>query len=106
MFKRKKKKIGCETPEFRKPTPPPPPLPATPFEEKYYTPKTVARFCVDTNDRLTVLMEKYRDIVKIENAEVYLSIEDGILAIVATQEWKDYLMGRSNIMPSTKEETK
>jgi hypothetical protein len=24
MFKRKKKKTGCETPEFRKPTPPPP----------------------------------------------------------------------------------
>lgn len=24
MFKRKKKKKGCETPEFRKPTPPPP----------------------------------------------------------------------------------
>ena len=25
MFNRKKKKTGCETPEFRKPTPPPPP---------------------------------------------------------------------------------
>lgn len=24
MFKRKKKKTGCQTPEFRKPTPPPP----------------------------------------------------------------------------------
>ena len=26
MFKRKKKKTGCETPKLRKPTPPPEPL--------------------------------------------------------------------------------
>ncbi len=105
MFKRKNRKIGIQTPEFRKPTPPPPlPLPATPFKEKYYTPKTVAKFCVDTKDNLTVFMEKYDDVVKIENAEVYLSIKDDVLAIVATQEWKDYLRGRSNIIPVTKEE--
>ena len=94
MFKRKKKKTGVQTPELRKPTPPPP-LPNPP-----------RRFCrnmIGDKEHYDQFAKLHNDLIKMEGAEVYFSVKSGITAIVTTQEWKDYFMGRSDIMPNTKE---
>lgn len=128
MFKRKKKP-GCETPTYIHPnmppvskpnpnyTPPPsvvktqPPNTgssviyrnkiATPIAfEEYRSPKFIRKCAVDTEDRLDILFSKYDDIIKIENADIYWSEKDGVIAVRTTQEWKDYFMGKRNIPES------
>ena len=125
MFKRKKK-TGCEPstyicpnmPPVAKPNPnyiPPPSVVKTnppntgssviyrnkvaapiAFEE-YRSSKLIRKCAVDTEDRLDILFSKYDDIVKIENADIYWSEKDGVIAVCTTQEWKDYLLGKSNM---------
>lgn len=97
-----KKKTGVQTPEFRKPTPPPP-LPTEEFTTPH--PRVVKRCCVDTEDRLDVFMTKYNDARKIEGAMVYWSDKYGALAVVASQEWKDYLFDGKD-MPIIEKENK
>ena len=105
MFKRKKKKTGIQTPEFRKPTPPPPipPLPVTELPPR--RPRTVAKFAVDTEDKLDVLITKYPDAIKIEDATIYWSDNQMALLVVAPQEWKDCLFGGKELPCTEKEKT-
>lgn len=94
MFKRKKKKTGVQTPEFRKPTPPPPPP---------NPPRRFRRNVIDTKEQLDKLTERPDDLIRMDGAEVYFSVKSGLTAIITTQEWIDYFMGTSNIIPNTKE---
>lgn len=132
MFKRKNKKTGIETPEFRKSTPPPPPptsgsnahkpnpnyVPPASVKPQYDHPspipandikysnrqhKHVSAFLVGTAECLDKFMAEHEDIVQIKNDGVYWSIKDGTLGIVTTQEWVDYFNRRSNIIPNAKE---
>lgn len=93
MFKRKKKKTGCETPEFRKPTPPPPPNP----------PRRFCRNVIDTKEQFDKLTERSDDLIRMDEAEVYFSVKSGLTVIITTQEWRDYFLGRSDIIPNAKE---
>ena len=94
MFKRKKKKTGCETPEFRKPsTPPTPPNP----------PRRFCRNMIGDQAHYDQLAKLYDDFIEMDGAKVYFSVKSGITAIVTTQEWTDYFMGRSDIIPNAKE---
>lgn len=125
MFKRKKKKTGVQTPELRKYTPPPT-LPTSgsnavkpnpnyispvsvvkPKEERRYI-RTIRRLLVDTQDgfRLIASNPSYDDILKIENADVYWSNKNGAVVVVTTQEWKDYLLGKSDAPIVEKEKHK
>jgi hypothetical protein len=101
MFKRKKKKTGVQTLEYRKSSPAP--LPTEEFTTPH--PRPVKRFCVDTEDKLDVLMTKYDDARKIEGAMVYWSDKYGVLAVVASQEWKDYLFDGKDMPIVEKEKT-
>jgi hypothetical protein len=56
MFKRKKKKTGCETPEFRKSTPPPPMPPVKPAKKEEITFNRVQLYC--TIDDLNAYIHK------------------------------------------------
>ena len=105
MFKRKKKKTGVQTPEFRKPTPPPPIL-ANKIEDNHRKHKSVSAFLVGTVENLDRFMAEHEDIVQIKNDGVYWSIKDGTLGIVTTKEWVDYFNGTSNIIPNTEENKK
>ena len=100
-----KKKTGIETPEFRKPTPPPPipPLPVTTLPSRQ--PRSVAKFAVDTEDKLDVLMANYPDAIKIEDATIYWSDNRMALLVVAPQEWKDCLFGGKELPKTEKENT-
>lgn len=95
MFKRKKKKTGIQTPEFRKPSAPPPP----PTRHFY-------RNIIDTRERFDKFVERPDDLIRMDGAEVYFSVKDGLTVVVTTQEWKDYFMGISNIIPNEKEANK
>ena len=88
------KVFGIKTPEFRKPTPPPP------------VPNPPRRFCrnvIDTKEQFDKLTERPDDLIRMDGAEVYFSVKSGLTAIITTQEWKDYFMGKSNFIPNTKE---
>ena len=98
MFNRKKNKTGVQTHEFRKPTLPPPP-PTNP-------PRRFCRNMIGDQEHYDQLAKLYDDFIKMDGAEVYFSVKSGITAIVTTQEWKDYFMGRSNIIPNAKENNK
>ena len=84
MFKRKKKKTGIETPEYT-----PPPMPVT--EPPSRRPRSIAKFAIDTEDKLDVLMTNYPDAIKVEGATIYWSDDKMALLVVAPQEWKDCL---------------
>ena len=89
---KKKKKTGCETPEFRRPAMPPV---AKPKEERCVA-RTVRRSLVGTKDSLDALLSRpdYADSVKIENADVYWSDKNGATIVATTPEWRDYLLGK------------
>ena len=115
MFKIKKK-TGCETPEYRRPTKPNPnytpppsvahnemdlekvvaPMSTTSFEA-CCKPKQIRTFAVGTEYKLDVLLSTYDDIVKVKNADVYWSDKDGVLAVCTTPEWKNYFLGQRNM---------
>lgn len=95
MFKRKNKKTGCETPEFRKS------LPAEEFTTS--RPRSVRRFLVDTEEKLDTFTVKYPDAQKIEGAVVYWSDKHQVLGVVTSQEWKDCLFG-GGPLPGLEEE--
>jgi hypothetical protein len=140
MFKRKKKKTGVQTPEFRQSTPPPPPTsgsnavkpnpnyvppasvkktgykhidseklkaptPVTMFED-HCKPKQIRAFSIGTEERLDVFLSAFNDAMKIENADIYWSEKDGVIAVCTTREWVDYMTGKSNIIPNAKENNK
>ena len=95
MFKRKKKKTGCETPEYRCPTMPPVAQP----KEEHRVIRTVRHPLVGTKDGLDALLLRpdYADSVKIENADVYWSDKNGAIIVVPTPEWRDYLLGKRDV---------
>ena len=103
MFKRKKKKTGCETPKFRQPTPPPPP---TESVEENFKPRHFCRNMIGDQEHFDQLAKRHNDLIKMDGAEVYFSVKSGITVIVTTKEWKDYFLGRSDIIPNTKENDK
>ena len=113
MFKFKKK-TRCQSPNYNRHTLPPhpncghqptqkitgaPPMPTTTFEEGCQ-PKQIKKFAVGTEDRVGILLSTHDDIVKIENADIYWSEKNGVLAVCTTQEWKDYFLGKRNIPES------
>lgn len=110
MFKRKKKKTGCETPEYRCPTSPPPynppPMPPVKPAKENSQPRHFWRNMIDTKARFDEFAKWHDDLIKMDGAEVYFSVTEGIVAIVTTQEWRDYFMGRSDTIPNTKENNK
>ena len=94
MFKRKKKKTGCETPEFRKPAPPPPPPTSGSNAVK---PKHISCGYIGTKESFVRFVEQHDNLLKIENAEIYWIDESESIVVVASPEWRDYLMGRRNV---------
>lgn len=102
MFKRKRKKTGVQTPELRKPTPPPP-MPVTELPSR--RPRSVARFAIDTEDKLDVLMANYPDAIKVEGATMYWSDNQMVLLVVAPQKWKDCLFEGKELPNIEKEKT-
>ena len=110
MFKRKKKKTGCETPKLRKPTPPPPPPqpPITQPKEERRVIRTIRRPLVGTKDGLNALLLRpdYSDSVKIENADVYWNDKNGAIIVATTPEWRDYLLGKRDAPITEKENNK
>ena len=95
MFKHKKKKTGRETSEYTPPTMPP----VEQAKEKF----KLRRNVVGDKAHFKEFAKYHNDLVKIEDAEVYLCTQDGIVVITASTEWVDYFMGRSDTIPSTKE---
>lgn len=108
MFKRKKKKTGCEMPKLRKPTPPPPipnfgwqpksssttpPSPPT-SGSNAVKPKHIACGYIGTKEAVDRFTEQHGGLIKIENAEIYWIDESESIVVVASPEWRDYLMGR------------
>ena len=135
-FKRKKK-TGCETPEFRSkvsmppvrpPKPPtsgsnavkpnpnyvppdsvkpqctPLPIPVTELPSRH--PRSVAKFAIDTEDKLDILMTNYPDAIKVEGATIYWSDDKMALLVTAPQEWKDCLFGGKELPNTDKENNK
>ena len=90
-----KKKTGCETPEYRCPTMPPV---AQPKEERKI--KCVAHPYVGTKEGFNKFAERYDDLLKIDNAEIYWSDKTETIAVVTTPEWTEFLMGRSDAVCS------
>ena len=95
MLKHKKKKIGCETPEYT-----PPAMPPIEQAKEKFQPR---RNIFGDKEHFKEFTKYHNDLVKIEDAEVYLCTQDGIVVVVASTEWVDYFMGRSDTIPSTKE---
>ena len=110
MFKRKKKKTGCETPEYRRPTLPPnsnlgwqptkssgtkPPNPPT-SGSNAVKPKHIAYVYIGTKEGFVHFSDQHDGLVKIKNAEIYWIAESGSIVVVASPEWRDYLMGRKD----------
>lgn len=98
MFKRKKKKTGVQTPEFRKPTPPPPLLTlstVTQSKEECGVSRTIKKALVGTKERFHLITSNldYANMLKIENADVYWNDQNGAIIVVTTSEWRDYLTG-------------
>ena len=92
MFKRNKKKTGCETPELRKYTPPPVAQP----KEEHRVIRTVRRSIAGTKDKLHLLSANpdYANMLKIENADIYWNDKNGAIIVATTPEWRDYLLGK------------
>ena len=92
MFKRKKKKTGCETPEYRCPAMPPVAQP----KEEHRVRRKVHRALVGTKDRLHLLAANpdYANMLKIENADIYWNDKNGAIIVATTPEWRDYLLGK------------
>ena len=90
---KKKKKTGVQTPEFRKPTPPPPPPTSGSNAVK---PKHIARGYIGTKESFVHFTDQHDGLVKIENAEIYWIDESESIVVVASPEWRDYLMGRKD----------
>lgn len=65
--------------------------------------KIIHKSYVGTTENLHDFLQRYADALKIENAEVYWLEESGSVVLFASQEWKEYLTGRSDILPTTKE---
>lgn len=69
----------------------------TKIEEISSSPKLVERFLIGSN--IGKLKENVPDVVKMNISEVFWSPSSNVLAVVASQDWIDYLMGRSDIIP-------
>lgn len=117
MFKRKNKKTGIQTPELRKPTPPPP-VPSFGWQPKSSSatppkpptsgsnavkPKHLACGYIGTKEGFIHFAEQHDGLVKIENAEIYWIAESESIVVVASPEWRDYLMGRRDVPTVEKE---
>jgi len=57
--------------------------------------KRITRSLIGTEETFHHFMSRYPDAVKIENAEVYWSDKDGALGIIASNEWRNRLIGKS-----------
>lgn len=62
--------------------------------------KIVKYNCVDTESKLPVLMSKYPDVIKVDGADVYWSDKYGAIALVVSQEWKDYFFEHRDEPPN------
>ena len=93
-----KKKTGCKTPEFRSKVPMPPIKPA----RENIGPKRVNQTICGTKERIDAFLDIYEDAIKIDG-EIYWSDSKGAIAIFTTQEYKDYLLGKSDTISNTKE---
>ena len=100
MFKLKRKKTGCETPELRKYTAPPPPPTSGSNAVK---PKHLACGYIGTKEGFVHFAEQHEGLVKIENAEIYWIAESESIVVVASPEWREYLMGRRDTPIAEKE---
>ena len=83
-FKRKKK-TGCETPKEKSKA------------------KHVAYNYVGIKENFNKFAEKYDDLLKIDNAEIYWSDKTETIVVVTTPEWIEFLMGRSDTPFAEKE---
>lgn len=114
MFKRKKKTC-CETPEYSRFSMPPEPKTESKPNPNYIPPASVTkpkenfqsrhfyRNLLDTKEHFDGFVKLHDDLIKMDGAEVYFSVTERIVAIVTTQEWKDYFHGISNVVPNEKE---
>lgn len=65
--------------------------------------KYVAHNYVGTKETFNKFAEKYDDLLKIDNAEIYWSDKTEAIVVVTTPEWREFLMGRSNTPFAEKE---
>lgn len=96
MFKRKKKKTGTQIPpQYNPPPMPPVKPPKLPTSgSNAAKPKHLACGYIGTKEGFVHFAEQHDGLVKIENAEIYWIAKSESIVIVASPEWRDYLMGR------------
>lgn len=66
--------------------------------------RVIREHVVGTEEKFNECISRglYRGLVMIDNASVYWG-QDGILLLTTTQEWSDYLHGKTDELPSTME---
>lgn len=76
----------------------------TKIEEISSSPKLVEQFLIGKKSNIERLKERVPDVVKMNISEVFWSPSSNALAVVASQDWVDYLMGKSDIIPKGDDE--
>ena len=61
--------------------------------------RSIQRGMVGTENDFNKLISRYEDMTEIKNARIYWSDKDCTIILVASQEWKDYLVGKSDVRP-------
>jgi hypothetical protein len=54
---------------------------------------------VSTEDKFNKLIERYDDMTEIKDARIYWNDKDNTIILVASQWWRDYLTGKSDVRP-------
>lgn len=61
--------------------------------------RSIRRGIVDTKNNFNKLISRYEDMTEIKNACIYWSDKDCTIILVAPEEWKNYLVGKSDMQP-------
>lgn len=64
--------------------------------------RTIYRMLAGTRMSFEEKRSSFGDLAKIENAEIYWG--NGTILVVASQEWCDYLHGKSDIIPEPRDD--
>ena len=61
--------------------------------------KIINRACIGTKESFHRFASMYPTAIKIEDAEVYWCDNLGVFGIIASDEWREYLVGEREILP-------